>query len=98
MSPTPNLAKDDDFQLDQERQRVVIRIKERRAKAVDFLAPNLRYANPDPKKTANSTLTRLAWRLTLTNHTTFSTWVSYFLVAKVRVFTVSPEPVSGTDR
>ena len=42
------LAKDDDFQLDQERQRAVIRIKERRAKAVDFLALNLRYANPDP--------------------------------------------------
>jgi hypothetical protein len=41
------LAKDDDFQLDQERQRAVIRIKERRAKAVDFLALNLRYANPD---------------------------------------------------
>lgn len=42
------LAKDEDFQLDQERQRAVIRIKERRAKAVDFLALNLRYANPDP--------------------------------------------------
>ena len=41
------LAKDDDFQLDQERQRAIIRIKERRAKAVDFLALNLRYANPD---------------------------------------------------
>ena len=44
------LAKDDDFQLDQERQRAVIRIKERRAKAVDFLALNLRYANPDPEE------------------------------------------------
>jgi hypothetical protein len=42
------LAKDDDFQLDQERQRAIIRIKERRAKAIDFLAVNLRYANPDP--------------------------------------------------
>ena len=42
------LAKDDDFQLDQERQRAIIRIKERRAKAIDFLALNLRYANPDP--------------------------------------------------
>lgn len=42
------LLKDDDFQLDQERQRAVIRIKERRAKAIDFLALNLRYANPDP--------------------------------------------------
>lgn len=44
------LAKDDDFQLDQERQRAVIRIKERRAKAVDFLALNLRYGNPDPSE------------------------------------------------
>jgi hypothetical protein len=42
------LAKDGDFRLDQERQRAVIRIKERRAKAIDFLALNLRYANPDP--------------------------------------------------
>lgn len=42
------LAKDGDFQLDQERQRAVIRIKERRAKAIDFLALNLRYADPDP--------------------------------------------------
>lgn len=42
------LAKDDNFQLDQERQRAVIRVKEKRAKAVDFLALNLRYANPDP--------------------------------------------------
>lgn len=44
------LAKDDDFQLDQERQRAIIRIKERRAKAVDFLALNLRYGNPDPNE------------------------------------------------
>ena len=42
------LAKDGGFRLDQERQRAVIRIKERRAKAIDFLALNLRYANPDP--------------------------------------------------
>lgn len=44
------LSKDDDFQLDQERQRAIIRIKERRAKAVDFLALNLRYGNPDPNE------------------------------------------------
>ena len=44
------LAKDDDFQLDQEQQRAIIRIKERRAKAIDFLALNLRYGNPDPNE------------------------------------------------
>lgn len=41
------IAKDDDFQLDQERRRAAIRIKEKRAKAIDFLALNLRYAGPD---------------------------------------------------
>lgn len=40
------LAKDGDFQLDQERRRAAIRIKEKRAKAVDFLSLNLKYANP----------------------------------------------------
>ena len=40
------LAKEEDFQLDQERSRAAIRIKEKRAKAVDFLALNLRYVNP----------------------------------------------------
>jgi hypothetical protein len=40
------LAKDGDFQLEQERKRATIRIKEKRAKAVDFLALNLKYANP----------------------------------------------------
>lgn len=40
------LAKDDDFQLDQERARAAIRIKEKRAKAIDFLALNLKYVNP----------------------------------------------------
>ena len=40
------IAKDGDFQLDQERQRAAIRIKEKRAKAIDFLALNLRYVNP----------------------------------------------------
>lgn len=40
------LAKEEDFQLEQERTRAAIRIKEKRAKAVDFLALNLRYVNP----------------------------------------------------
>jgi hypothetical protein len=40
------LAKDGDFQLEQERRRAAIRIKEKRAKAIDFLALNLKYANP----------------------------------------------------
>ncbi|KZV65805.1 hypothetical protein PENSPDRAFT_756194 [Peniophora sp. CONT] len=40
------IAKDGDFQLEQERRRAAIRIKEKRAKAIDFLALNLRYANP----------------------------------------------------
>ena len=39
-------AKDGDFQLDQERRRATIRVKEKRAKAIDFLALNLRYINP----------------------------------------------------
>lgn len=43
------LEKDGDFQLDQERRRAAIRIKEKRAKAIDFLALNLRYVNP-PKE------------------------------------------------
>lgn len=40
------LAKDDDFQLEQERRRAGIRLKEKRAKAVDFLVLNLKYVNP----------------------------------------------------
>ena len=40
------LAKDGQFQLDQERSRAAIRIKEKRAKAIDFLALNLRYVHP----------------------------------------------------
>ena len=40
------LAKEETFQLDQERARAAIRIKEKRAKAIDFLALNLRYVNP----------------------------------------------------
>ncbi|KII95810.1 hypothetical protein PLICRDRAFT_170410 [Plicaturopsis crispa FD-325 SS-3] len=40
------IAKDGDFQLEQERRRATIRIKEKRAKAVDFLSLNLKYVNP----------------------------------------------------
>ncbi|KAF6762588.1 mid region of cactin-domain-containing protein [Ephemerocybe angulata] len=40
------LDKDGDFQLEQERRRAAIRIKEKRAKAIDFLALNLKYVNP----------------------------------------------------
>jgi len=40
------IAKDGDFQLEQERKRAAIRVKEKRAKAIDFLALNLRYVNP----------------------------------------------------
>ncbi|KAH8118345.1 mid region of cactin-domain-containing protein [Phellopilus nigrolimitatus] len=40
------LAKDGDFQLEQERRRAGIRLKEKRAKAVDFLVLNLKYVNP----------------------------------------------------
>ncbi len=40
------MAKEEDFQLEQERTRAIIRIKEKRAKAIDFLALNLRYVNP----------------------------------------------------
>ncbi|KAJ2933671.1 hypothetical protein H1R20_g3402, partial [Candolleomyces eurysporus] len=43
------LEKDGDFQLEQERRRAAIRIKEKRAKAIDFLALNLKYVNP-PKE------------------------------------------------
>jgi len=38
------IAKDGVFQLEQERRRAAIRLKEKRAKAIDFLALNLRYA------------------------------------------------------
>lgn len=40
------IAKDGEFQLDQERSRAAIRIREKRAKAIDFLALNLKYAHP----------------------------------------------------
>ncbi|KAF8351147.1 mid region of cactin-domain-containing protein [Amanita rubescens] len=39
------LSKEGDFQLEQERMRATIRIKEKRAKAIDFLALNLKYVN-----------------------------------------------------
>lgn len=40
------LSKEGDFQIEQEKQRATIRIKEKRAKAIDFLALNLKYINP----------------------------------------------------
>lgn len=40
------LSKEGDFQLEQERSRAAIRIREKRAKAIDFLALNLKYVNP----------------------------------------------------
>lgn len=40
------LAKDGDFQLEQERRRATIRLKEKRARAIDFLAMNLTFVNP----------------------------------------------------
>lgn len=46
------LSKDEVFQLEQERTRAAIRIKEKRAKAVDFLALNLRYVNPPTEEEA----------------------------------------------
>ncbi|PCH41228.1 hypothetical protein WOLCODRAFT_100075 [Wolfiporia cocos MD-104 SS10] len=45
------LLKEEDFQLEQERTRATIRIKEKRAKAIDFLALNLRYVNPPDEDT-----------------------------------------------
>ena len=44
------LSKEGDFRLQQERQRAAIRIKEKRAKAIDFLALNLKYVNPPQKE------------------------------------------------
>jgi len=39
-------AKEDDFQLEQSRRRAGIRLREQRGKAIDFLAINLRFADP----------------------------------------------------
>lgn len=48
------IEKEGEFQLEQERRRAGIRLKEKRAKAIDFLALNLKFASPetekDPKK------------------------------------------------
>ena len=44
------LNKEGDFQLEQERRRAAIRIREKRAKAIDFLALNLRYVNRPTKE------------------------------------------------
>ncbi|KAF8915819.1 mid region of cactin-domain-containing protein [Mucidula mucida] len=44
------LAKEGDFRLEQERNRAAIRIREKRAKAIDFLALNLKYVNPPQDK------------------------------------------------
>jgi hypothetical protein len=40
------IAKEDDFQLEQSRRRAGIRLREQRGKAIDFLAINLRFADP----------------------------------------------------
>ncbi len=40
------IAKDGEFQLEQERRRAGVRLKERRAKAIDFLVLNLKFADP----------------------------------------------------
>lgn len=38
------ISKEGDFQLEQERRRAGIRLKEKRGKAIDFLALNLKFA------------------------------------------------------
>ncbi|KAG8964521.1 hypothetical protein FRC03_001687, partial [Tulasnella sp. 419] len=44
------IAKDGEFQLEQERRRAGIRLKEKRAKAIDFLALNLKFASNEQDK------------------------------------------------
>ena len=44
------LSEDDNSQLNQEQQRAITRIKERKARAVYLLAVNLCYSNLDPNK------------------------------------------------
>ncbi|KAG7449454.1 uncharacterized protein BT62DRAFT_929417 [Guyanagaster necrorhizus] len=44
------LSKEGDFRLEQERKRATIRIQEKRAKAIDFLALNLKYVNPSTEE------------------------------------------------
>lgn len=47
------IAREGEFQLDQERRRAAIRLKEKRAKAIDFLALNLKFASPDSSSNSN---------------------------------------------
>ncbi|KAG8994531.1 hypothetical protein FRB90_000402 [Tulasnella sp. 427] len=44
------IEKEGEFQLEQERRRAGIRLKEKRAKAIDFLALNLKFASADNEK------------------------------------------------
>lgn len=44
------VAREDDFHLEQSRRRAGIRMRENRAKAIDFLAINLRFADPKGAK------------------------------------------------
>lgn len=41
------VAKEDDFYLEQSKRRAIIRVRENRAKPIDLLALNLRWADPD---------------------------------------------------
>jgi hypothetical protein len=47
------IAKEGEFQLEQERRRAGIRLKEKRAKAIDFLALNLKFASIDGNQALN---------------------------------------------
>jgi hypothetical protein len=91
------LAKDDDFQLDQERQRAIIRIKERRAKAVDFLALNLRYANPDPEEDHEFDLDAAGVEIDLDEPYNIFDVGFFLLVTRAYVLTTSPEPITAAD-
>jgi hypothetical protein len=44
------IAKEGDFQLEQERRRAGIRLKEKRGRAIDFLALNLKYATDETEE------------------------------------------------
>lgn len=91
------LAKDDDFQLDQERQRAIIRIKERRAKAVDFLALNLRYGNPDPNEDSEFDLDAAGVEIDLDEPYNIFDVGFFFVGGKGYVLTTSPEPITTAD-
>lgn len=54
------IAKEDDFQLEQARRRAGIRLREQRAKAIDFLAINLRFADPGGKGRHTTAIASLA--------------------------------------